>query len=260
MNQVIQLADHFVEALRKHLDPEQFVEVCKKNGTLEYQHSGVCASHDYCDANMVMLVAFVEVVGRDMIMEGGESPQEQADQALWNAAWEYAHKTKLRARTEPEYEDADGIRVAISSDDGEQVEFYTAGGGFARRLPREKFFEIFKPAGARSWRRATVTAEFLTDHDSNPIVLECWSDGSLWNGWGMPAFERVEVDRLMAIVKALDGLFPMAWDGDVVVVKEGEEPEETVRYSPTAMPNGQQAWDIGAGSWTWDRVKFKEEV
>jgi hypothetical protein len=99
MSQVIQLADHFVRALRNHLDPEQFAEVCQKNSTPEYA-GGVCASHDYCDANMVMAVAFVEVVGRDMIMDGGDSPQEQADQALWNAAWAFAKDTQLCVRQE----------------------------------------------------------------------------------------------------------------------------------------------------------------
>ena len=51
-----------------------------------------CATHDYCDANMVMDEAFHKVLGRGMylIKESATEEQKQADTDLWNAAWTLA--------------------------------------------------------------------------------------------------------------------------------------------------------------------------
>lgn len=54
-------------------------EIVRKNRLTEYEHS--CATHDYCDANMLMKNAFVEVQGYDF------DPSSTMDRCLWNDAW-----------------------------------------------------------------------------------------------------------------------------------------------------------------------------
>lgn len=87
-------------------------------------------------------------------------------------------------------------------------------------------------------------------------TLPCWTDGSLWNGWSMPAFEKPEVNRLVAQSSGA-GMFPMRWEGDKVIMtdEDGDWP-----YEPQVMPNGVKAWSIGAGSWCWDRIQLDEET
>jgi Tfp pilus assembly protein PilV len=55
-------------------------------------YAGACATHDFFDANMAMLAAFENVLKREpyTITEGATDVQREADQALWNAAWNMA--------------------------------------------------------------------------------------------------------------------------------------------------------------------------
>lgn len=95
------LAARFVAELRYILTPAEFAEVRRRNATPEYEESRSCASHDFCDANMVMLGAFEEVVGREPAFLQGTDEKgdytlgQLADQTLWNAAWERAVATEL---------------------------------------------------------------------------------------------------------------------------------------------------------------------
>jgi hypothetical protein len=93
------LAVAFASELRSELSGEAFAEMARRNATPEYG-SGICASHDFCDANMVMLAAFEHATGRAFDFES------EADQRLWNAAWEQAHSDNLvkaptRAEADP---------------------------------------------------------------------------------------------------------------------------------------------------------------
>ena len=149
------------------------------------------------------------------------------------------------------YEDDKGGRVELIGEREGKVEFAAAGGGFARSLPTDAFHERYKEAEPPTMREGIVTAEFLGED----VELRCWSDGSCWNGWGMPLFERAAVAQLMSV----PDLFPMRWgaNGSVIVdcAQEGDEPDlET--YTPVTMPNGEAAWAIGSGSWCWDEVTF----
>ena len=57
-------------------------EVVEKNSTEEYD--GVCASHDYCDANLVMAEAFNKICRREAEIDSEE------DSYWWGEAWNYA--------------------------------------------------------------------------------------------------------------------------------------------------------------------------
>lgn len=88
------LATAFERQLRGYLSPATMREVDQRNVAYNVRHgSGVCASHDFCDANMLMAPAFAEVVGREITLPGEAEedptlePQARADVGLWNDAW-----------------------------------------------------------------------------------------------------------------------------------------------------------------------------
>lgn len=84
---VNRLAHAFATALRATLSPTEMADVLQRNASGEYD--GACASHDFCDANLVMADAFRDVMGRDILRDDG--PPTDADCTLWNAAWTKAH-------------------------------------------------------------------------------------------------------------------------------------------------------------------------
>lgn len=57
-----QFADQFKEVLRRQLSPAELLKIDQTNGL---RADGTCATHDYCDANMAMLQAVVELTGLD---------------------------------------------------------------------------------------------------------------------------------------------------------------------------------------------------
>lgn len=74
------IALHFSERLREEIGEEDIKEVVRRNGTEEY--IGLCASHDYCDANMTMLDAF-----RDAGLHSMMTPFSDDQQRLWGRVW-----------------------------------------------------------------------------------------------------------------------------------------------------------------------------
>lgn len=84
-----QLSDEFSRLIVEAFTADQLAETIAKNHTAEY--AGLCATHDYCDANMVMDEAFINIIGRDYIFFDDEHPeteeQNKQDVALENAAW-----------------------------------------------------------------------------------------------------------------------------------------------------------------------------
>lgn len=135
---------------------------------------------------------------------------------------------------------------------GEKVLYFPQGGGFRHEMRTDKFRAAFEPAPAPTLQRGTVTADFLPEG----VTLLCWSDGRNWNGWGMPYFDRVTVDRL----RAATDLSPLEWNGETVVAHMGDDPEDREEFTPIIAPDGSQVWGVGAGSWTWNRIEFDEKT
>lgn len=86
--QAVAIGETFAAMLQDALTPAQWEAMRAANVTAG---AGVCASHDHCDANMVMDPAFTAVMGREA---DGAS---EADAALWSAAWDYAKARRLTA-------------------------------------------------------------------------------------------------------------------------------------------------------------------
>ena len=74
------LAKAFALRLVDEIGRDKVAETNERNKT--YSDSA-CASHDFCDANMVMDAAFTAVMGRE---QDGSDP----DMKLWATAWDMA--------------------------------------------------------------------------------------------------------------------------------------------------------------------------
>jgi hypothetical protein len=85
MDQILinKLAHVFADVLKERLTSEQVHEINRRNASLEYG-GNTCASHDFCDANMVMDAAFTGLLGREMLIDDDD------DLAACNSAWTIA--------------------------------------------------------------------------------------------------------------------------------------------------------------------------
>lgn len=93
---VKRLALSFAISLREEIGDKDYNEVRARNATDEYAR--FCASHDFCDANMVMFDAFNTEIGLDIDFDNDDAPAFNDDAAaIWNAAWDLARATYLTA-------------------------------------------------------------------------------------------------------------------------------------------------------------------
>lgn len=149
------------------------------------------------------------------------------------------------------------------------------GGGMVLTLSPEQFEQEF--------RTATIAeqAHYHAKHYSqvrfeNGPSYRCLLSEKRWNGWAMPSFPR---DAAMAVLKDLSVDDPTESviavrihrdekrltladagneliAGDTIVIwypGSGLPEEEAEHYAPSLV-NGEELWDIGAGSWCWDEV------
>lgn len=77
----IALANEFSKLLRAEIGDVKLAQVIARN---KRKSKGVCHSHDFCDANMVMLVAWNKIVAKRL------GPTSEAQTLLWNEAWDIA--------------------------------------------------------------------------------------------------------------------------------------------------------------------------
>jgi hypothetical protein len=94
-NDTLRLAHAFGDRVQAEFTPKQFRLICDLNKG-KYADLGVCATHDFCDANMLMLAAFEEVFKRNPL-DGPGGHMTQADTDLWNDAWTIAKETEFYA-------------------------------------------------------------------------------------------------------------------------------------------------------------------
>lgn len=81
------VARQFAIEIKKDISPDEMRQVAARNKTPEYAGI-ICASHDFCDANMSMLAAFENLLQRSPLREEGGMSDE--DTALWSEAWSIA--------------------------------------------------------------------------------------------------------------------------------------------------------------------------
>ncbi len=80
----------FARRLEAEVGAERYALTIERNMTQPDSH--ICHSHDFCDANQIMLDAFEEVHGREANVGTDEdsAPDMDAMQAAWNA-WKAAN-------------------------------------------------------------------------------------------------------------------------------------------------------------------------
>jgi hypothetical protein len=76
----IELAREFHSIIRREFDARELYAVDQRN----QKHVDHCATHDFCDSNMLMLEAFMNVVGSDIDFEN------EVDCRLIDASWRLA--------------------------------------------------------------------------------------------------------------------------------------------------------------------------
>ena len=81
------LAEKFCQELHEILTAEEVQEIVERNA--ENHDSMSCASHDFCDANVVMATAFQNLTGREILFDS------DADILLWNDAWTIARNSNF---------------------------------------------------------------------------------------------------------------------------------------------------------------------
>lgn len=79
---VPELAHEFSRVLREWLTDDEMAQVIERNA--EVDDPAICASHDFCDANMAMYEAFERVMGHPI------DTRKKADLAVWDKAWNMA--------------------------------------------------------------------------------------------------------------------------------------------------------------------------
>ncbi len=80
----------FSEELTSWLTPDEMALVNQRNRA--EANVNICHSHDVCDANMAMDVAWREVIGRSV------DATSDADATLWGEAWDWAKARAFSAR------------------------------------------------------------------------------------------------------------------------------------------------------------------
>lgn len=84
------LAVAFVRGLEDSLTGGQMREVRRRNRRRP-RGARTCASHDFCDANMVMSAAWEEVTGQEALWESDEEMDDRVIET-WNRAWAMADR------------------------------------------------------------------------------------------------------------------------------------------------------------------------
>jgi hypothetical protein len=85
----------FADILKVWFSPEQWEAMRIKNAS---NPENVCASHDYCNANIAMLEAFHAFNLNPRIVPDIDQDADTDDIALWDAAWKWAKANRLTAR------------------------------------------------------------------------------------------------------------------------------------------------------------------
>jgi hypothetical protein len=90
------IAAKFAELLERELTPQDFAEMRRANA-MEYAkgNRGICHSHDYLDANVIMLEAFDTLDVRSPIDFDYGTDEHLKACALWAAAWNCAKSAFL---------------------------------------------------------------------------------------------------------------------------------------------------------------------
>lgn len=119
---------------------------------------------------------------------------------------------------------------------------------------RERHMPDRKPHTSFQWRRSTFTGDFLLG-----ATVEGWTDGSTWNGWAAPSFERDQAERLMELHRQALGEDAAWYDAeqDAFYFHLAGADEPSAYEGVDAEVDGQtvRIYAIGAGDWIWEEAE-----
>jgi hypothetical protein len=87
IHDAIALAQAFGEEVQAAFTPTEFRRMVDMNKS-SHADRGICATHDFCDANMLMLEAFKKTFGREPAIL--TDSDDTVDARLWGDAWAIA--------------------------------------------------------------------------------------------------------------------------------------------------------------------------
>jgi len=149
----------------------------------------------------------------------------------------------------------DGAVVVDGYDEAGRLMAHPMGGDFQQYFPEASASGLRLVDEAERSRALFRQASFaLADSEE---TFSGWTDGTLWNGWEMPHFERAEAERLIRWLGDERMRFDAERDAAVTVSQDGEEEiwaGETVTVSDGS---GIRVYGVGAGAWTWDEVETR---
>lgn len=146
--------------------------------------------------------------------------------------------------------------------DGGKIDVSPAGGGpvIATFTTQAAFLQEFVQAESRlTLKKGTVTAEFLPG-----MEFPCFTDGQLWNGFGMPRFEQSTANHLVELFTAATtegNPSSLRWHEGALQEYDWSD----LMYYPCPFSDevvegvSLRMWSVGDG-WTWDAVEFQDEA
>lgn len=93
------IGEQFAHDLSEHISHRCWLEMQRRNREYANKGDDSCASHEFCDPNMVMQCS-MEDLGFNLSTDdwaGEETDESKRLVALWNAAWAYAKRTHFTA-------------------------------------------------------------------------------------------------------------------------------------------------------------------
>jgi hypothetical protein len=149
----------------------------------------------------------------------------------------------------------DGAVMADGYDEAERLMAHPMGGGFQQYFP-EASASGFRPMDEAERSRALFWRTRFALADSEETFSE-WTNGTAWNGWEMPRFDKAEAERLIRWLGDKRARFDAARDAFVTMSQDGEE---EVWVGETVMISDGSAvklYPVGTGAWIWDEVETR---
>lgn len=126
------------------------------------------------------------------------------------------------------------------------------GGGLQFRIPAD---EVPKFSVASDEEKTAIFSKAFFTLDGLENAFEGWTDGTLWNGFEKPKFDR---ETAVTVLSAMGFRWEFKNTEDSFHVIGCNDDDEPSVYSSEliALPDGGTAkvYGIGSGDWIWEKV------
>jgi len=145
----------------------------------------------------------------------------------------------------------DGAVVVDGLDTRGRLLVHPRGGGLQFAVPPREVGRFQSVEPAEQIQVFSAGSFYLEGIDEE---FQGWSDGSSWNGWEKPCFNREVAERILA-ASGYRWSYDASADEFTVITSEEDEPE---LFNGQAIQLGDggsvTAYFVGAGAWVWDKI------